>query len=165
MNRIDPPRFDSMRTIARLKEAGVEVKMITGDHLNIAKETARLVGLSTNIELGERTRDGTYERDDLVKHAGGFAQVLPRDKRECVRVLQRAFGYVVGMTGDGVNDAPALSAAQCGIAVADATDAAKNAAAMVLTGNANTLLYIYVYMCVCVCVYALSYFCHIFFFF
>ena len=108
---------------------------VTGDHLNIAKETARLVGLSTNIMLGSATRDGSYERDELVRHAGGFAQVLPRDKRECVLILQRSYGLVVGMTGDGVNDAPALSAAECGIAVSDATDAAKNAAAMIMTGQ------------------------------
>jgi len=130
---IDPPRSDSATTIQRLLEAGVEVKMVTGDHLNIAKETARLVGLSTNIILGEETRAGTYERDDLVRQTGGFASVLPKDKREVVQVLQKSFGLVVGMTGDGVNDAPALSCAQCGIAVADATDAARNAAAMILT--------------------------------
>jgi len=130
---IDPPRFDTALTIQRLVEAGVEVKMITGDHLNIAKETARLVGMATNILPGEMTREASYTRDEIIREAGGFAQVLPRDKRECVLALQRSYSLVVGMTGDGVNDAPALSAAQCGIAVDDATDAAKNAAAMILT--------------------------------
>jgi len=130
---IDPPRFDTAITIQRLMQAGVEVKMITGDHLNIAKETARLVGLATNILPGDMTREASHTRDELIRQAGGFAQVLPRDKRECVLALQRSYNLVVGMTGDGVNDAPALSAAQCGIAVDDATDAAKNAAAMILT--------------------------------
>lgn len=130
---IDPPRFDTAITVSRLMDAGIEVKMITGDHLNIAKETARLVGMATNILPGEATREASYTRDEIIRDAGGFAQVLPRDKRECVLALQRSFNLVVGMTGDGVNDAPALSAAQCGIAVDDATDAAKNAAAMILT--------------------------------
>merc|ERR1719436_1104052 len=130
---IDPPRADTAATVGRLLGAGVEVKMITGDHLNIARETARLVGMDTNILPGEMTRDGSCTCDELIRNAGGFAQVLPRDKRECVLVLQKSYDLVVGMTGDGVNDAPALSAAQCGIAVDDATDAAKNAAAMILT--------------------------------
>merc|ERR1719316_476739 len=130
---IDPPRADTAATVGRLLDAGVEVKMITGDHLNIARETARLVGMDTNILPGEMTREASYARDELIRNAGGFAQVLPRDKRECVLVLQKSYDLVVGMTGDGVNDAPALSAAQCGIAVDDATDAAKGAAAMILT--------------------------------
>jgi H+-transporting ATPase len=130
---IDPPRSDTAKTIRRIQDAGVEVKMITGDHLNIAIETARLVGMPLNILPGEMTREASYTRDELIRGAGGFAQVLPRDKRECVLALQRSFQFVVGMTGDGVNDAPALSAAQCGIAVDDATDAAKGAAAMILT--------------------------------
>nr|ACY78118.1 P-type proton ATPase [Symbiodinium sp. DZ-2009a] len=130
---IDPPRFDTAVTIQRLQNAGVEVKMITGDHLNIAIETARMVGMATNILPGEATREGGHTGDETIREAGGFAQVLPRDKRECVLALQRSYDLVVGMTGDGVNDAPALSAAQCGIAVEDATDAAKNAAAMILT--------------------------------
>jgi H+-transporting ATPase len=138
---IDPPRHDTAVTIERLVKAGGEVKMITGDHLNIAKETARLIGMNTNIQKGEATRIASHERDDLVKQAGGFAQVLPKDKRECVQVLQKSWGYVVGMTGDGVNDAPALSAAQCGIAVDDATDAAKNAAAMILTSEGLSAVY------------------------
>merc|ERR1740127_169139 len=130
---IDPPRFDTAITIRRLMDAGVGVKMITGDHLNIARETARLVGMDTNILPGEMTRDGSHTHDELIRSAGGFAQVLPKDKREVVLALQRSYSLVVGMTGDGVNDAPALSAAQCGIAVHDATDAAKGAAAMILT--------------------------------
>lgn len=75
--------------------------MITGDHLNIAKETARLIGMGTNIHAGEETRDPTTERNDLIWAADGFAQVLPRDKREVVLVLKDVFKIVVGMTGDG----------------------------------------------------------------
>ena len=138
---IDPPRKDTAKTIYSLTKAGIEVKMITGDHLNIAIETARLIGMNTNIQKGEATRVASHARDELVRAAGGFAQVLPKDKRECVQVLQRAYGLVVGMTGDGVNDAPALSAAQCGIAVDDATDAAKNAAAMILTSSGLNAVY------------------------
>jgi H+-transporting ATPase len=138
---LDPPRHDTKETIANLVAAGIEVKMITGDHLNIGKETARLIGMGTNIHLGEATRDGTLTRDELVRTANGFAQVLPRDKREVVLVLKERYKMVVGMTGDGVNDAPALSAAQCGIAVDDATDAAKNAAAIILTSPGLSAIY------------------------
>lgn len=75
--------------------------MITGDHLNIAKETARLIGMGVNIHAGEETREPTKERNDLIWAADGFAQVLPRDKREVVLVLKDVFKIVVGMTGDG----------------------------------------------------------------
>jgi len=133
---IDPPRFDTKRTIENLGHAGVSVKMVTGDHQNIAIETARLIGLNMDIRRGEETRagvSGVETTAELILAAGGFAQVLPADKREVVLTLKNRFHMVVGMTGDGVNDAPALSAAQCGIAVDGATDAAKNAAAIVLT--------------------------------
>ena len=73
--------------------------MVTGDHLNIAKETARLIGMNPNILRGEATRVASHERNELVRSAGGFAQVLPKDKRECVQVLQKNFDLVVGMTG------------------------------------------------------------------
>jgi H+-transporting ATPase len=138
---LDPPRHDTAQTIKNLVNAGIEVKMITGDHLNIAKETARLIGMGVNIHPGEATRDGTQERNELVRRANGFAQVLPRDKREVVLVLRNVYNQVCGMTGDGVNDAPALSAAQCGIAVDDATDAAKNAAAIILTSPGLSAIY------------------------
>ena len=127
--QLDPPRHDSAKTIQNLQAAGIHVKMITGDHLNIAKETARLIGMGTNICPGEDTRGGTETVKELIWNADGFAQVLPADKREVVMVLKNTHKVVCGMTGDGVNDAPALSAAQCGIAVDDATDAAKNAGA------------------------------------
>ena len=138
---LDPPRHDTAQTIRNLVAAGIRVKMITGDHLNIAKETARLIGMGENIHAGEETRVESKERDDLIWSADGFAQVLPRDKREVVIVLKETFKIVVGMTGDGVNDAPALSAAQCGIAVDDATDAAKNAAAIILTSPGLSAIY------------------------
>lgn len=138
---LDPPRHDSSQTIKYLQEAGINVKMITGDHLNIAKETARLIGMGVNIHPGEATRDSTQSGHELIFNADGFAQVLPRDKREVVLVLKNVYGKVTGMTGDGVNDAPALSAAQCGIAVDDATDAAKNAAAIILTSPGLSAIY------------------------
>jgi H+-transporting ATPase len=115
--------------------------MITGDHLNIAKETARLIGLGQNIHAGAETREAGDRKNQLIWEADGFAQVLPKDKREVVIVLREHFKIVVGMTGDGVNDAPALSAAQCGIAVDDATDAAKNAAAIILTSPGLSAIY------------------------
>eukprot|EP01034_Spumella_vulgaris_P021274 gene21274-27297_t len=138
---LDPPRHDTAKTIKNLVNAGIRVKMITGDHLNIAKETARLIGMGTNILKGEETRNASAVRDEMIWDADGFAQVLPRDKREVVLVLKNTFKKVVGMTGDGVNDAPALSAAQCGIAVDDATDAAKNAAAIILTSPGLSAIY------------------------
>jgi H+-transporting ATPase len=138
---LDPPRHDTALTVKNLVNAGIEVKMITGDHLNIAKETARLIGMGVNIHPGEATREGTQDRNELIKAANGFAQVLPKDKREVVLVLRNVYTQVVGMTGDGVNDAPALSAAQCGIAVDDATDAAKNAAAIILTSPGLSAIY------------------------
>jgi H+-transporting ATPase len=148
--QMDPPRIDTEITINALKAAGVGVKMITGDHLNIAKETSRKIGLGTDekkikipqILAGKSLRDlaGTEQIKKMVSEADGFAQVLPLDKREVVEIL-RANGEVVGFTGDGVNDAPALSRAQCGIAVDDATDAAKNAAAMILTSEGLSAVY------------------------
>jgi len=97
--------------------------------------------MGVNIYPGEATRDGSQEGHDIIRRANGFAQVLPRDKREVVLVLRNIFNQVCGMTGDGVNDAPALSAAQCGIAVDDATDAAKNAAAIILTSPGLSAIY------------------------
>jgi len=128
----DPPRADTKDTIRNIKQAKIRVKMITGDHLNIAKETARQIELGTNILLTSSLYPPSSERDDLVFSADGFAQVLPKDKQEVVSILQNR-GLVVGMTGDGVNDAPALAKAQIGIAVEGATDAAKSAADILLT--------------------------------
>ena len=131
---LDPPRDDTKKTIEFLHKANVSVKMITGDHQNIAIETAKLINLGTDIHAGQEVRDEeSDEVKDLILHADGFAQVLPSDKRAVVQCLRHEHGMVVGMTGDGVNDAPALSAAQVGIAVEGATDAAKSAAAIILT--------------------------------
>jgi len=129
---MDPPRSDTAATIKKIKNASVDVKMITGDHLNIAKELARHVDLGTNIHANTALWPVCAARDELILNADGFAQVMPKDKHEVVAVLQ-GMGKVVGMTGDGVNDAPALAKAQIGIAVAGATDAAQAAADIILT--------------------------------
>ena len=129
----DPPRDDSAATIKAARELGVEVKMITGDHGAIAKETCRQVGIGPNI-LKADTLDGLADRKavKLVEESNGFSQVFPEHKYEIVDLLQKN-GHIVGMTGDGVNDAPALKKADCGTAVDGATDAAKAAADIVLT--------------------------------
>jgi len=135
MPMLDPPREDTANTIESLHRANISVKMITGDHVNVGKETARLIGLGTNIQAGQDIRNANSQetKNQLIWDADGFASVLPSDKREVVLTLRNTFGLVTGMTGDGVNDAPALSAAQVGIAVEGATDAAKNAADLILT--------------------------------
>lgn len=129
---IDPPREDTRLTIHRIREGGVAVKMITGDHLNIAVETSRLIGLGTTVLPAGDLWPASASRDETILMADGFAQVLPKDKREVILVLQNR-GLVVGMTGDGVNDAPALAQAQIGIAVDGATEAARSAADIILT--------------------------------
>ena len=106
--------------------------LLQGDHLNIAKELARQIDLGVNIHANTSLWPASAARDDLITYGDGFAQVMPKDKYEVVAVLQSQ-GKVVGMTGDGVNDAPALAKAQIGIAVAGATDAAQAASDIVLT--------------------------------
>jgi H+-transporting ATPase len=129
----DPPREDSAVTIQAAQSLGVTIKMVTGDHLAIARETARQIHLGTNIMTPEDFLDRPdREAKLLVEAADGFAQVFPEHKFHIVELLQTN-GHIVGMTGDGVNDAPALKKADAGIAVAGATDAAKSAAAIVLT--------------------------------
>ncbi|MGN5733227.1 plasma-membrane proton-efflux P-type ATPase [Arthrobacter psychrochitiniphilus] len=131
----DPPREDAAATIATAREMGVEVKMVTGDALAIARETAVKVGLGANIldaaGLGEVQKTESAATAESIERADGFAQVFPEHKYHIVEVLQQR-GHIVGMTGDGVNDAPALKKADCGIAVSGATDAARAAAAIVL---------------------------------
>ncbi|MCL7023621.1 hypothetical protein MKW94_025444, partial [Papaver nudicaule] len=134
----DPPRHDSAETIRRALHLGVCVKMITGDQLSIAKETARRLGMGTNMYpssslLGHNRDDHeALPVDELVEQADGFAGVFPEHKYEIVKMLQEK-KHICGMTGDGVNDAPALKKADIGIAVSDSTDAARSAADIVLT--------------------------------
>ncbi|RLN18272.1 uncharacterized protein C2845_PM02G40520 [Panicum miliaceum] len=134
----DPPRHDSAETIRRALDLGVSVKMITGDQLAIAKETGRRLGMGTNMYpssslLGNKKGDiAVLPVDELIEQADGFAGVFPEHKYEIVQRLQ-ARKHICGMTGDGVNDAPALKIADIGIAVADATDAARGASDIVLT--------------------------------
>jgi H+-transporting ATPase len=131
----DPPRKDAASTIATAKTMGVTVKMVTGDAIAIAMETAAKIGLGTNVldaaSLGDVKKNVTAAVAESIEAADGFAQVFPEHKYHIVDVLQQR-GHIVGMTGDGVNDAPALKKADCGIAVSGATDAARAAAAIVL---------------------------------
>ncbi|MBI1369972.1 MAG: plasma-membrane proton-efflux P-type ATPase [Planctomycetes bacterium] len=129
----DPPREDSAKTIATARELGVEVKMVTGDHLAIARQIADKLGLGSNISAaGTIFEDHDPSLDQRVEQADGFAEVFPEHKFAIVETLER-LGHFVGMTGDGVNDAPALKKADVGVAVDGATDAARQAADLVLT--------------------------------
>jgi H+-transporting ATPase len=129
----DPPREDSAETLKTAQSMGVHVKMVTGDHVAIGKEIAHEVGLGTNILPASSYMDKSdVEAEALIEKADGFAEVFPEHKFRIVKLLQSR-NHIVGMTGDGVNDAPALKEANAGIAVAGATDAAKSAAQIVLT--------------------------------
>ncbi|KAK6927787.1 Cation-transporting P-type ATPase, N-terminal, partial [Dillenia turbinata] len=135
----DPPRHDSAETIRKALNLGVNVKMITGDQLAIAKETGRRLGMGTNMypssSLLGQDKDSSIAAlpvDELIEKADGFAGVFPEHKYEIVKRLQEK-KHICGMTGDGVNDAPALKKADIGIAVADSTDAARSASDIVLT--------------------------------
>jgi H+-transporting ATPase len=131
----DPPRDDAKATVATAAQMGVRIKMVTGDALAIAKETAKTLDMGTNIldgaALGDSKSKESAEVTKSVEDADGFAQVFPEHKFHIVDILQK-HGHIVGMTGDGVNDAPALKKADCGFAVSGATDAARAAAAIVL---------------------------------
>ncbi|MBI5090958.1 MAG: plasma-membrane proton-efflux P-type ATPase [Candidatus Hydrogenedentes bacterium] len=131
----DPLRPDAQQLIAELRDLGVSVKMLTGDALPVAREIGQGVGLP-NIcsvaDLKAAAAQAGNEAVDLLAGADGFAEVYPEDKYVVVQHLQAA-GHVTGMTGDGVNDAPALRQAEVGIAVSSATDVAKGAASVVLT--------------------------------
>ncbi len=131
----DPPREDSKSTIATARAMGCSVRMVTGDQLAIGREIAAQLDLGRDLVDAKVFQDTGYHEsakvDDLIEHADGFAQVFPEHKFHIVSVLQK-HGHIVGMTGDGVNDAPALKKADCGIAVSGATDAARAAADIVL---------------------------------
>jgi H+-transporting ATPase len=129
----DPPREDSAATIQTAESMGIDVKMVTGDHTAIAREVSGLVGLKTNIVTPSSFLNEPDEQaEPAVENADGFAEVFPEHKYRIVELLQKK-NHIVCMTGDGVNDAPALKKADAGIAVAGATDAAKSAADVVLT--------------------------------
>ena len=132
----DPPRPTSKAFIQELRDLGVSVKMLTGDAGPIAREIAGEVGIGGNVLQPASVR-AAIQRDDreayeIVRQADGFSEVLPEDKFFIVKTLQKQ-GEIVGMTGDGVNDAGALKQAEVGIAVSNATDIAKKAASVVLT--------------------------------
>jgi H+-transporting ATPase len=131
----DPPRADSKETIATASQMGISVKMVTGDQMAIAKEMARQLGLGQNIvDAAILTDSKNHEPSQVaraIEKADGFAQVFPEHKFRIVQALQNA-KHIVGMTGDGVNDAPALKQADAGIAVSGATDAARAAADIAL---------------------------------
>ena len=131
----DPPREDSEKTIEDARNLGISVKMVTGDNVAIAEEMAHRLGLGARIEPADRVFRAGHPVDRIgeeVEAAEGFAQVFPEHKYLIVNALQKR-GHIVGMTGDGVNDAPALKQAEVGVAVSDATDAARAAADLVLT--------------------------------
>jgi H+-transporting ATPase len=131
----DPPREDAKTTIASARDMGVKIKMVTGDQVAIAKEIAKTLDMGSNIldasGFGDTKAHETAQLAQSIENADGFAQVFPEHKFHIIDVLQKA-GHIVGMTGDGVNDAPALKKADCGIAVSGATDAARAAASIVL---------------------------------
>jgi H+-transporting ATPase len=131
----DPPWDDAKSTIVSAVKMGIKIKMVTGDAIAIAQETAKKLGLGTNIldasGLGDAKQE-TAAVTQSIEKADGFAQVFPEHKFHIVDVLQK-HDHIVGMTGDGVNDAPALKKSDCGIAVSGATDAARAAASIVLT--------------------------------
>ena len=131
----DPLREDSKSTIETTRNMGLKVKMVTGDQVAIGKEISRQLGLGTNIldaSIFDTSKPHeTGEMGDIIEKSDGFAQVFPEHKYHIVDVLQQR-GHIVGMTGDGVNDAPALKKADAGIAVSGSTDAARAAASIVL---------------------------------
>jgi len=139
----DPPREQAKATIASAQQMGVKIKMVTGDQIAIARETSRQLGLGTNIlDAGglHDTKSGDVGQEAAsIEQADGFAQVFPADKYHIIDVLQK-HDHIVGMTGDGVNDAPALKQADCGIAVSGATDAARAAASIVLLASGLSVI-------------------------
>jgi H+-transporting ATPase len=129
----DPPRPDSQAMIEEMRSLGVSVKMLTGDNVAIAREIARQVAVGDRIlRMADLSHLNDAEQAAALEQNDGVAEIYPEDKHRIVKLLQSR-GHIVGMTGDGVNDAPALKQAEVGIAVASATDVAKAAASIVLT--------------------------------
>ena len=136
----DPPRDDSLETIRRARSMGLDIRMVTGDHVAIAREIAGKLELGRNIVAADEAFDDQDRyRGPAIENVNGFAQVFPEHKFEIVKELQ-SHNHIVGMTGDGVNDAPALKQADVGIAVSGATDAARAAADLVLTGKGLSVI-------------------------
>ena len=137
---MDPPRPDAKATIAEAKALGLNVKMVTGDDVAIGDQIAAQLGIGDHLLVASdvfgagdgKTASPNSSVVDAVERADGFARVFPEHKYEIVKTLQSR-GHIVAMTGDGVNDAPALKQADCGIAVSGATDAARSASALILT--------------------------------
>ncbi|OBT63090.1 plasma-membrane proton-efflux P-type ATPase [Pseudogymnoascus sp. 23342-1-I1] len=133
LSLFDPPREDTAQTIADAQHLGLQVKMLTGDALAIAKETCRMLALGTKVYDSDRLVNGGLTGStmhDLCEKADGFAEVFPEHKYQVVEMLQQR-GHLTAMTGDGVNDAPSLKKSDCGIAVEGATEAAQAAADIV----------------------------------
>lgn len=139
----DPPREDTASTLGEAHKLGIRVKMLTGDAVAIAKETCRQLNLGTNVYDSQRLMGGNLAGSDIhdfVENADGFAEVFPEHKYQVVKMLQSR-GHLTAMTGDGVNDAPSLAAANCGIAVEGASDAARSAADVVfLDSGLSTII-------------------------
>ncbi len=136
---MDPPRADAKATIAQARALGLQVKMVTGDDVAIGNQIAAQLGMGDNLLVASNVFKAGVKAESLprsvveaVERADGFGRVFPEHKYEIVKCLQ-SVGHIVAMTGDGVNDAPALKQADCGIAVSGATDAARSAAALILT--------------------------------
>lgn len=129
----DPPRPDSKSMIAEIRNLGIKCLMLTGDSIAIAKEIAIQVGIGNHInQISDLVGLTPQEQLKLIEESDGFAEVYPEDKYNIVKLLQTS-GHAVGMTGDGVNDSPALKQAELGTAVCEATDVAKASASIVLT--------------------------------
>ncbi len=148
LSLIDPPRDDSKETIERTKEHGLQIKMVTGDDVAIGDQISSELGMGNNLIVASDLFTKDMDLNHLpasitanVEKADGFARVFPEHKYAIVKALQDR-GHIVGMTGDGVNDAPALKQADCGIAVSGATDAARAAAALILMETGlSTIVY------------------------
>lgn len=133
LSMFDPPREDTAQTIVEAQQLGVPVKMLTGDAIAIAKETCKMLALGTKVYNSQKLIHGGLSgttQHDLVERADGFAEVFPEHKYQVVEMLQQR-GHLTAMTGDGVNDAPSLKKADCGIAVEGASEAAQAAADIV----------------------------------